>query len=56
MTSHNAVTFVCKQANYIIAHKELKDVAVEAAELAGIEREHIYTMGKDDTSKLKNVK
>lgn len=56
VTSHNADTFVCEQANYIITHKELKDVAIEAAELAGIERKHIYTMGKDDASKLKNVK
>ncbi|GAB9474022.1 4-coumarate-coa ligase [Globisporangium polare] len=43
------------KANYIITHKELKDVAIEAAELAGIERKHIYTMGKDDASKLKSV-
>lgn len=31
-------------------------MAIEAAELAGVDRKYIYTMGKDDASKLKSVK
>ncbi|KAF1331674.1 4-coumarate-coa ligase, partial [Globisporangium splendens] len=42
-------------ATHIIAHKDLKDVAVEAAEMIGIPKKYVYTMGVDPASKLKSV-
>lgn len=44
------------QANFIITHKDLRGVAIDAADLAGIPRKHIYTMGEDSGSRLKSIK
>ncbi|TYZ58269.1 hypothetical protein PybrP1_007946 [[Pythium] brassicae (nom. inval.)] len=42
-------------ANYIITHADLKDVAIEAADKVGIQRKHIYTVGATSVPNLKSV-
>ncbi|GAB9474023.1 4-coumarate-coa ligase [Globisporangium polare] len=42
-------------ANFIITHKDLRGVAIDAADLSGVPRKHIYTMGEDSGSRLKSI-
>ncbi|TYZ58254.1 hypothetical protein PybrP1_007931, partial [[Pythium] brassicae (nom. inval.)] len=43
------------KANYVITHRELESVAIEAADMVGIKRKHIYAMDGDAASKLTSI-
>lgn len=45
-----------EQAKFIITHVDLKDVALDAADQVGIQRKHVYTLGKTEAPTLKSVK
>lgn len=48
-----------EQANYIITHKELEKVALDAAEQSGVDKRFVYTMGSTAESSqaaLKSIK
>jgi hypothetical protein len=49
----------CEQANYIITHKELEKVALDAAGQSGVDKRFVYTMGsaaESSQTELKSIK